>query len=75
MNWLEKACESVDACVFTGDSLEDPANREKLRMYLGRWTRALDTQEATPEQPTTCPLPTYRCACKGNYCRLLGRNL
>jgi hypothetical protein len=22
-----------------------------------------------------CPLPTYACACKGDWCRLLGRNL
>jgi len=21
-----------------------------------------------------CPLPTYQCACRGNYCRLLGRD-
>jgi hypothetical protein len=21
-----------------------------------------------------CPLPTFNCACKGDYCRLLGRN-
>lgn len=28
-----------------------------------------------PKQPDTCPLPTYDCKCRGNWCRLLGRNL
>lgn len=25
-------------------------------------------------EPKTCPLPTYNCACKGDYCRILGFN-
>jgi hypothetical protein len=25
--------------------------------------------------PELCPLPTYDCACRGTYCRLLGKDL
>lgn len=35
------ACEEIDAAVFSGDAREFEEVREKLRFYVGRWTRAL----------------------------------
>jgi len=34
-------CDSVDAGVFSGDSLMDAGTRKEFEDYLGRWTREL----------------------------------
>jgi hypothetical protein len=76
MNHFLLALDSLDACIFTGDSLEDPANRQELRTNLDRWTRALVEREAraaseavegqsTPFKPcSTCRDPA-RCNTRG----------
>lgn len=45
------------------------------RRYIPRPVVTERAKSADPPQPDTCPLPTYHCACKGRWCRLLGRNL
>lgn len=45
MNYLEKACEEIDASVFSSDMLFDDARRAMLKNYLGRWTRAIAEHE------------------------------
>ena len=35
----------------------------------------LDPHKEPIKVPNVCPLPAFDCACKGNYCRLLGREL
>lgn len=47
--FLEDACEEVDACVFSGDSLFDPDNRAEFRKYLERWLRAINERESTDD--------------------------
>ena len=42
---LFSACESVDACVFSGDSLYEEENRVKLKEYIARWQRAIESCE------------------------------
>lgn len=37
--------DELDAEVFSGDSLEDPANREVLEEHLMRWLRALQGRD------------------------------
>lgn len=52
MTHMENACESVDACVFSGDSLLDPVQRNQLKEYIARWQRAI-AQHEMAEEPTT----------------------
>jgi hypothetical protein len=40
----ERACEEVDACVFSGDIL---ASLNGFKEYLGRWNRAVAERERT----------------------------
>lgn len=40
--YLEEACEAIDAGMFSGDPFEELDNREELRYYMARWSRALD---------------------------------
>jgi len=42
VNHFKDACESVDAMVFTGDTLWDSANRQEFADYLARWTKGLE---------------------------------
>lgn len=41
MTPIELACEHVDAAVFSGPHMDDPAEREMLRGYIERWQRFL----------------------------------
>lgn len=45
MNHLENACEAVDAGVFSSDQLFDDEQREMLKTYIDRWTRAIKDHE------------------------------
>jgi hypothetical protein len=47
MTHLERACESVDAAVFSSDMLFDAEHRAMLKDYLGRWTRAVQEHEGS----------------------------
>lgn len=57
--FFERACEEVDAEVFSGDALLDAHTREEFKEYLGRWDRELKRQisiaqqEAFKEHPNT----------------------
>lgn len=41
IDYLEEACEQIDAAMFSGDPFDDLETRKKLREYMGRWTRAI----------------------------------
>ena len=43
---LVKACDGVDACIFSGDTLFGDETRAMLKDYLARWQRAVDQHEA-----------------------------
>ena len=47
MEHHDKACESIDASVFSSDMLFDAERRALLKDYLGRWTRAIREHEGT----------------------------
>jgi hypothetical protein len=42
MNYLENACEEIDAGIFSGDLLWIEERREMLKRYMARWQRAID---------------------------------
>lgn len=44
-DYLKNACEEIDAGVFSGDLLYQDTEREELKDYLGRWSRAITTHE------------------------------
>lgn len=48
--YLEDACEQIDAAVFSGDSLYYGTNLEELKDYIGRWTRAIKEHEELEEK-------------------------
>lgn len=37
--WLERACEDIDAGFFSGDGFHSREVLEEIREYLGRWER------------------------------------
>ena len=43
--YLNRACEEIDASVFSGDILLSESNRHELREYAERWIRAIEEQE------------------------------
>lgn len=49
-DYLEKACEEIDAAIFSGDSLYDAKALAEFKEYLERWIRA--TQSITEELKT-----------------------
>ena len=52
MNHLEKACEEIDASVFSSDMLFADTRRAMLKDYVGRWTRAIAEHEhSEQDQP------------------------
>ena len=40
---FEELLDKIDACVYTGDCLENPKNRELLENYLNKWGNTLDS--------------------------------
>jgi hypothetical protein len=46
MNHLERACEGVDASVFSSDMMFDPERYAMFKYYLARWNRAVEEHEA-----------------------------
>jgi hypothetical protein len=47
-DYIEAACDEIDAAVFSGnafDDLEGIGNRQELREYMARWERALKEKE------------------------------
>lgn len=49
--WLYKACEEIDAAIFSGDTLYQPEELAALKKYLQRWNRAVAEHEAIMELP------------------------
>lgn len=39
--YLQRACEEIDAAVFSGDDFINADNREQLQIYMDRWSRKL----------------------------------
>ena len=39
--YLDDLCDSIDAAVFTGDTLHHPAAIEDFEVYLNRWHREI----------------------------------
>jgi hypothetical protein len=50
--YLEDACEQIDAAVFSGDTLYDDDDRAALKEYVQRWVRAIDSHEENAKE--TC---------------------
>jgi hypothetical protein len=47
---IEKACDSVDAVLFTGDSFRSAEAIERMEWYMGRWQRELAVCKLSLEQ-------------------------
>jgi hypothetical protein len=52
MDYFEDACETIDAALFTGDTLYDEKKRAMLKEYLGRWNRAVLAHETSSTEDT-----------------------
>jgi hypothetical protein len=52
--YLIDACEGIDAAMFSGDVLYQDESREKLKVYVGRWQRAIDGHVPVPEGEDDC---------------------
>jgi hypothetical protein len=48
--FFNEACETLDAEVFTGDSLCEERNRKMLKEYIDRWTRQIKVFEGSFSQ-------------------------
>lgn len=49
MNHMERPCNEIDACVFSGDLLFHKEQRERLIWYMARWQRAIDSHVDAPD--------------------------
>lgn len=60
-DYIEAACEEIDAAMFSGDAFHDPEHRKVLKEYMGRWEREmasfqeLDDEEAQQEEDKKGP--------------------
>ena len=45
-DYLTKACDNIDAAMFSGDDFAEPDNRKRLRFYMARWERRLAQYDA-----------------------------
>ena len=43
--YIHEACDSVDAAIFTGDTLYDDAQRTELKTWIDRWACAIREHE------------------------------
>lgn len=41
-DYIDEACETIDAALFSGDAFENTKERIELREYIERWNRQLD---------------------------------
>lgn len=48
-DYIDEACDNIDAAMFTGDAFDNPEegieHRRELRNYIGRWTRQMSRNE------------------------------
>ena len=54
--YLEKACEEIDAIIFSGDAMDEESVKEEFKVYLGRWIRELGFLEVDFSQRNKPPL-------------------
>jgi ADP-dependent phosphofructokinase/glucokinase len=45
-SYLHKACEQLDAAMFSGDAFLEKENRDRLTYYMDRWRKHLPVWEA-----------------------------
>lgn len=45
--YLHKACEEIDAAIFSGDVLYSETERAELKEYVERWQRAIAKHESS----------------------------
>ena len=48
-DYLYRACEEIDAALFSGDAIDHKASREELKSYIARWQRVLDNYKESTE--------------------------
>ena len=46
-DYIGKACNQIDAGMFSGDAFFDPKAREELREWMARWERGLKEFDET----------------------------
>jgi ADP-dependent phosphofructokinase/glucokinase len=52
-DYIEDACDNIDAAMFSGDAFLDPEHRKELRDYMARWERKMkEWEEIEKENPT-----------------------
>ena len=44
--WIEQVCDTLDACVFSGEACHDADTRAMLREFMASWERAMKAWEA-----------------------------
>jgi ADP-dependent phosphofructokinase/glucokinase len=44
-DYIEQACEDIDAAMFSGNAFSEKSSREALRDYIGRWERQMKQWE------------------------------
>jgi hypothetical protein len=49
VDYLESACNTIDATMFSGDAFLSEENRNALRFYIGRWEREMKRIDEEPE--------------------------
>lgn len=59
MDHFENAVDALDAAVFSGDGLENPANRAMLKRHCERWFRALAEQNPISAKEASAMFPPY----------------
>jgi len=51
-DYLFKACEEIDAGMFSADTFIDEENRKTLKRYMARWQRELILWEEQDKEKT-----------------------
>lgn len=46
-DYIEKACEEIDAAMLSGDAFIEEDARKSLQDYIDRWTREMKRWEET----------------------------
>lgn len=52
MNHIKRLCDEIDASVFTGEVLIVDNDRQILKTYVERWSKAIAEHEAEPTEET-----------------------
>jgi len=45
-HYLENLCDEIDAAIFTGDKISIKENRDILKSFISKWTRAIENEES-----------------------------